>query len=73
MRLFSSSICSNRGMAVISLDFSSVFICLRVKVLAEAQVQTKWLARLAVVGWDGVGQFQEGPEPVFNALAEEFT
>ena len=61
----SSSICSNWGMAVISLDcsvdFSAVFTCPRVSVLAEAQALTRAgpvprygvdgpLARIAVVG-----------------------
>ncbi len=40
----SSSISSNRGMAVISLDFSSVLACRRDSVLAEAL--TKWIACL---------------------------
>ena len=46
MHPFSSSICSNWGMAVISLDFSSVFTWPRVMELAEAQALTRWMARL---------------------------
>ena len=40
MHPLSSSNSSNRGMAVISLDFYSVATCPKVRVLAEAQALT---------------------------------
>ena len=41
------------GMAVISLDFSSVFTCPRVRVLAEAQALTRWMGCLpARLSWE---------------------
>ena len=53
MHPLSSSIPSSRGMAVISLDLSSVFTCPRVRVLAEAQALTRWMACLpALLSWE---------------------
>ena len=65
MHPFSSSSCSNWGMAVISLDFSSVFTWPRVSLLAEAQALTRWTARLPdapspVVSWERRTVFPNG-------------
>ena len=53
MHPLNSSSSSSRGMAVISLDFRSVFTCPKVRVLAEPQALTRWMACLpALLSWE---------------------
>ena len=53
MHPLNSSSSSSRGMAVISLDLRSVFTCPKVRVLAEPQALTRWMACLpALLSWE---------------------